>query len=130
MQNMGKRIAEARQKCGMTQAELAAKMHVTDKAVSKWERGLSRPDIDSIPRLAECLSMSTEELFGNTAKKSTPEKSEDILSLILTGIPLAMGISVAVLNLLYQIEARDSFILIGIGLATLALHSFLKNKNK
>ena len=112
------------------EAELAAKMHVTDKAVSKWERGLSRPDIDSIPRLAECLSMSTEELFGNTAKKSTPEKSEDILSLILTGIPLAMGISVAVLNLLYQIEARDSFILIGIGLASLALHSFLKNKNK
>lgn len=39
MQNMGKRIAAARQKCGMTQAELAAKMNVTDKAVSKWERG-------------------------------------------------------------------------------------------
>ncbi|MBE5759634.1 MAG: helix-turn-helix transcriptional regulator [Clostridiales bacterium] len=128
MQNMGKRIAEARQKCGMTQAELAAKMNVTDKAVSKWERGISRPDIDSIPRLAECLSMSTEELFGSTGTKEVPEKNEDILSLILTGIPLAMGISVAVLNLLNQIEARDSFILIGIGLASLALHAFLKNK--
>ena len=119
-----------RKEKGMTQKDLADKMNVTDKAVSKWERGISRPDIDSIPRLAECLSMSTEELFGSTGTKEVPEKNEDILSLILTGIPLAMGISVAVLNLLNQIEPRDSFILIGIGLASLALHVFLKNQNK
>lgn len=41
----GERIAELRKKQGLTQKELASKVHVTDKAVSKWERGLNFPDI-------------------------------------------------------------------------------------
>ena len=38
---LGKRIAEQRRKLGLTQKELARQLHVTDKAVSKWERGVS-----------------------------------------------------------------------------------------
>ena len=41
-------IAELRKQQGMTQMELAGKMGVTDKAVSKWERDLSCPDINSL----------------------------------------------------------------------------------
>ncbi len=40
-QTFGLYIAENRKQLGMTQAQLAQKVHVTDKAVSKWERGLS-----------------------------------------------------------------------------------------
>ena len=41
-------IAQLRTKNGMSQAELAEKIHVTDKAVSRWERGLGFPDIQTI----------------------------------------------------------------------------------
>lgn len=56
-------IAELRKQHGMTQLELTEKMGVTDKAVSKWERDLSCPDIQSIPKLAETLNVSVEELI-------------------------------------------------------------------
>lgn len=44
-QTFGAYIATRRKQLGMTQAELAEKMNVTDKAVSKWERDLSYPDV-------------------------------------------------------------------------------------
>ncbi len=43
--NIGKFIAQLRKEKKMTQKELANQLHITDKAVSKWERGLSCPDI-------------------------------------------------------------------------------------
>ena len=51
---LGAMIAELRKQHGMTQLELAEKMGVTDKAVSKWERDLSCPDINSIPNRSTC----------------------------------------------------------------------------
>lgn len=42
----GKKIAELRKNKDMTQKELAEKLHVTDKAVSKWERGVNFPDLE------------------------------------------------------------------------------------
>lgn len=53
----------------MTQNDLAEKMNVTDKAVSKWERNLSCPDVNSIPKLAETLGVSVEELLNAQAKQ-------------------------------------------------------------
>ena len=47
----------------MTQAELAARLHVTDKAVSKWERGAGLPDISLIEPLAAALDVSVLELM-------------------------------------------------------------------
>ena len=46
---LGMLISETRKQKGMTQLELAEKMGVTDKAVSKWERDLSCPDVSSLP---------------------------------------------------------------------------------
>ena len=54
----GKFIAEKRKAMNMTQNELAEKLHITDKAVSKWERGLSFPDISILIPLAEILNIS------------------------------------------------------------------------
>ena len=50
---MGAMLAALRKGRGMTQAELAEQMGVTDKAVSKWERDISCPDVNVLPRLAE-----------------------------------------------------------------------------
>ena len=50
---MGELICSLRKEKGMTQRELAEKLNVTDKAVSKWERDASYPDTGSLPALAE-----------------------------------------------------------------------------
>ena len=47
----------------MTQAELAEKIHVTDKAISRWERGLGFPDIQTLEPLAQVLGISVLELM-------------------------------------------------------------------
>ena len=60
---LGQFIAEIRKEKEMTQAELASKLHVTDKAVSKWERGLGLPDINSIEPLADALGISVAEVM-------------------------------------------------------------------
>ena len=69
---LGTMIAELRKQHGMNQLELAEKMGVTDKAVSKWERDLSCPDINSIPNLAEILGVSVEELMQIKKEAEAP----------------------------------------------------------
>lgn len=61
----------------MTQLELAEKMRMTDKAVSKWERNLSFPDINSIPKLAEIFEVSVDDLMQvKTNTKETIGKNK------------------------------------------------------
>lgn len=62
-QSLGTMIRALRTERGMTQLDLARQMGVTDKAVSNWERDLSIPDVSSLPRLAELLGVSVEELL-------------------------------------------------------------------
>lgn len=60
----GKFICEKRKAINMTQKELADKLHITDKAVSKWERGLSFPDITILIPLTEILNISLYDLLN------------------------------------------------------------------
>lgn len=61
---LGKFISELRKEKKMTQKELADILHITDKAVSKWERGLSCPDISLLSPLATSLGVTTGELLS------------------------------------------------------------------
>ena len=63
-QKFGKFIKELRKKSNMTQKELGEKLNVTDKAVSKWERGLSFPDITIINSLAETFGITSSEILN------------------------------------------------------------------
>lgn len=60
----GALIAARRKALGLSQAELAERLHVTDKAVSKWENGRGMPAIDSLEPLAEALELSVSELLS------------------------------------------------------------------
>ena len=93
---MGEIILNKRKELGMTQSELASKLNVTDKAVSKWERNASCPDIGTIPKLAEILGLDVNELMGSTAPAKP--QGEDIVALVLKAVPLAMGVAVSVLS--------------------------------
>lgn len=78
---LGKRIAEQRRKLGLTQKELARQLHVTDKAVSKWERGLSYPDITLLPPLADCLALPVSSLLSEAPSEAAGQVAETVLDL-------------------------------------------------
>ena len=120
-ETLGDRIAALRKQKGLTQAQLAQQLHVTDKAVSKWERNLSCPDIATLPQLAAALEVSTEALLEGSKAHTAPRQAPDILHLILRAVALAMGVAVAVLSGLGKLDARTGMGLLGIGLAALAL---------
>ena len=121
-QTFGVRLAALRRERGMTQLELAERMGVTDKAVSKWERDLSLPDAASLPRLAEALAVSMEELMQGTAPlRGSPVRARDVADLALKAVAAAMGIAVAVLSCLGQAEGSTASTMLGIGLACLAV---------
>ena len=62
-ERFGAFVSGRRKALGLTQKELAARLFVSDKAVSKWERGQSMPDIALLAPLAECLGVSVTELL-------------------------------------------------------------------
>ena len=62
-QKTGYFIAEKRKEKNMSQKELAEHLHITDKAISKWERGLSFPDITILIPLSEVLGVSLYDLL-------------------------------------------------------------------
>lgn len=76
---LGSFIANQRKSLGLTQAELAEKLHVTDKAVSRWERGQGFPDINSIEPLSYALGVSVAEIMKG--EKSASALSDEDASL-------------------------------------------------
>lgn len=78
-------IATLRKENNMTQVELAQKLQVTDKAVSKWERGLGFPDINTIEPLADALGVSVLEIMRSERIAET-EITQDTASAALTDI--------------------------------------------
>ena len=123
---LGARIATLRKEKGMTQLELAQQMGVTDKAVSKWERDLSCPDINTIPRLAEVLGVSLEDLMQIYSPEKQEHEVSIHLSTIARAVALAMGVAVVVLLLLGELTVLNGMGMLGIGVACSALAQFDK----
>ena len=126
---LGETISSLRKEKNMTQNNLAEKMNVTDKAVSKWERNLSCPDVNSIPKLAEILDVCVEELL-NAQIKQDNSKVDDIINVSLIGVGLAMGICIIVTSVLKQIDVNNAITMLGIGLSCLSIYLLKSNKKK
>lgn len=81
MKNIGKSISSYRKNLGMTQEELAEKLHISAQAVSKWENGIGYPDITLVPAISEALNISLNDLFGASDDIDTeeiPSEYEDL----------------------------------------------------
>lgn len=134
--NLGQFIAQLRKEQNMTQADLARKLQVTDKAVSKWERGLGLPDINSIEPLAEALGVSileimrserlpednitqqsASEVLSNTFDMVKHQRKEERKNLVL--------ISICVLAVIAMIFLSDTIGWMGIIFAVLPLLCFV-----
>jgi Helix-turn-helix. len=70
-ETIGKRISNLRKEKGITQEDLAERLGVTPQAVSKWENDISYPDITLLPRLAEILGVTVDELLSGENNKKT-----------------------------------------------------------
>lgn len=144
-QKFGTFIAQCRKDKKMTQADLAAKLNVTDKAISRWERGVGFPDINTIEPLAAALDVSVAELMKseridesemsiamnneivnnalNFAEKQIQQERKNVFSIIGC-------LTVAIIFILYldNIGWRlDTFLftVVGIILPLIAILSFL-----
>ena len=127
--SMGEIISTLRKEKGLTQKEIADRLNITDKAVSKWERDIACPDTQTIPRLAQLLELSVEELLSGKAVPASGHKgAEYLIPLILRAIPLAMGIAVTVTAMLGELEVQSGLSMLGIGLACVGIY-LLKEKN-
>ncbi len=130
-QTLGKMIATLRKEHNMTQLQLAEKMNVTDKAVSKWERDLSCPDIDSLPRLAEIFGITVDEILRvkeAPAPQAQENKFDKIMDIVLKAVPLAMGVTITVASALGSIDMQSGFGMVGIALFCIGLRALQENK--
>ncbi len=78
---IGKFISEKRKELGITQSELAEKLNITDRAISKWENGVCMPDVGTIPELCEILNITINDLFSGEVvnMKNNEKKLEENL---------------------------------------------------
>ena len=74
---LGENLKAARKAKGMTQGELAMRLHVVRQTISKWEKGLSVPDADLLSRLSEILEVPVSKLLG--VKMEFEQKDTDTM---------------------------------------------------
>ena len=84
-QKFGFFIQQRRKELGLTQSELAQRIHVTDKAISRWERAVGFPDVKILQPLAEALEVTLPELLqckmlqSQEEAQSMNEQTEELL---------------------------------------------------
>lgn len=141
----GEFIAENRKQKGMTQTELAQKIYVTDKAVSRWERGKGFPDIHTIEPLADALGLTVLEIMQS--KKLEDKNNYNDISKIMksvieiekenkrqerTAIGLAIFTIIIIAILFYQINRANlgGSVFFGtiVAVEEVAIYYFLDNR--
>ena len=96
----GELIAARRRELGLSQEELAARLHVTDKAVSKWETGRGMPGIEALEPLAEALGLSVSEILGGrrlTAEELPKAAGGQIVETMQERLRLLRGVLAALI---------------------------------
>ena len=89
---VGKMIKEGRKRGNLTQKELGEKLHVSDKAVSKWERGMCYPDITLLDKISKELNIPINEILTNEDKQNIKRRNCYSRIVIVCLIFLVVGI--------------------------------------
>lgn len=126
--SIGSLISSRRKEKNMTQNDLALKLNVTDKAVSKWERDICFPDVALLPEIAEILDLNLEDLIRGR-KRTSP----NLFDLVLTAVSFAMGMAVFILSVLERlgltndaIRSVDLLGMCGLGILLISFKSLKK----
>lgn len=126
--SIGSLISSRRKEKNMTQNDLALKLNVTDKAVSKWERDICFPDVALLPEIAKILDLNLEDLI--LGRKRT---SSNLFDLVLTAVSFAMGTAVFILSVLERlgfsndsVQSIDLLGMCGLGIILISFKSLKK----
>lgn len=147
---IGKFISEKRKEAKLTQSELAEKLNITDRAISKWENGKSMPDSGIIPELCKILNITITDLFNGEIvdMKDNKKIEENILDAIkqkeisdkrlldlekILGITVVTFFIIIVIAISYFTEAKMipeniSAILIGISTVFIVIFAIIMLK--
>ena len=119
---MGSFLAALRRSAGLTQRELAEKLNVSDKAVSRWERDESAPDLTLIPVIAEIFGVTSDELLrggraspSRNANRETAKTELQIQNLLTRAqthyqIHCLISVTVALLGLIAALAVNLGFL--------------------
>lgn len=121
---VGQLIKKKRLEKKMTQQELAGKLHITDRAISKWERGLGAPDISLLQDLSNILGLSISDVLSGEEHKeslSIPDKIIIILCLLMPIIIICFSLMISCF--------RTDCIFIGSIFLLIAYLLFIKKEN-
>ena len=128
MGNIGNLIVEKRKERGLTQAELGAMLGISGKAVSKWERGLSKPCDEHLERLIDLLGLPVDKYITAEEKRVVPKATflstvrNEFIRILATG---AM-IGVCVCNLAGTISADSTVVSLGFSVALFCFGTMVK----
>lgn len=128
---LGSRIAETRKAHDLTQEEFSEKLGVTAQAVSKWENDISCPDIQLIPKIAELLEMTADELLTGNKSSCNISNTENPQNSIDTG-KLKLRISVTEegkdkTNIFIPLKTVKKFAKIGNGISGIIGNASIDN---
>ena len=128
MENIGDLIVEKRKEQGLTQTELGAMLGISGKAVSKWERGLSKPCDEHLDRLVALLGLPVESTITAEEKRSAQKTTflstvrNEFIRILATGVMLA----VCVCNLAGTISTDSTVVSLGFSVALFCFGTMVK----
>lgn len=132
-EQFGRFVAEMRRERGLTQRELAQQLHVSDKAVSKWERGLACPDISVLPQIAEILGVNVDDLLSNPTtdkwhafKELNRNDVKEMLLLLCRCISLVLAVGGLIIYFMGKLTASDLGIIACVAVALLSIDSLCR----
>ena len=128
MENIGDMIVEKRKERGLTQAELGSMLGRSGKAVSKWERGLSKPCEEHWERLVALLGLPVETAITAEEKRVAPKATflstvrNEFIRILATSVMIA----VCVCNLAGTISTDSTVVSIGFSVALFCFGTMVK----
>jgi len=132
---IGKFISSKRKEKNITQSELAEKLNITDRAISKWENGICLPDASNMPDLCKILDININDLFSGEVvdmKENEKKLEENLLEMTkmkeqrdkeLLSIEILIGVIITITMLTYafiasfaqlQVWLKITLIIIGV----------------
>ena len=128
MGNIGDLIVEKRKERGLTQTELGAMLGISGKAVSKWERGLSKPCEEHWERLVALLGLPVDSTIATEEKRVAPKATfwSTVRGEFIRILATSVMIAVCVCNLAGTISTDSTVVSLGFSVSLFCFGTMLK----
>ena len=121
------RLKELRSEKGISQAKLAADIHISRSAVAKWENGLGLPNDESLKLLADYLGITIDELIPNQINEEilvSKNKTIDEQKKVIIGFSAGCAIGLFILGIIFIAPLREILVQLGLGVIFVLLGIF------